>query len=313
MGLFKKKKQPERAPEPEKKSPLDEMDPSIRPGGVFMVQLLMKEKCEMPSLERMTEVLTCHIGKVEAAKPTEDISSSMKGIALFAALDHIAKFSNGEGPVQVSVMPCDTFHPENIDEMKRSQMWDCLQDRDRILSECKYCVFANDMLTGALDPLERADLDMDYLEALVELFPTCEAVYSLNTGKLILADTIRKQTYTGLDRFIHYIVNVRFFNIQDTNDSLVDTLGMTLLYLEDLQYHYHDMDPNWVVRHAYSIASYCLENRRPIKDGDTVDGVDNEGDLDQSIQWKCRYEDALVQPDRPVLDVHMGQYAAGGR
>ncbi len=311
MGLFKKKKQPERAPEPEKKSPLDEMDPTVRPGGVFMVQLLMKEKCEMPSLERMTQVLERHIGKVDAAKPTDDMSDSMKDIALFAALDHIAKFSNGQGPVQVSVMPCDTFHPETIDEMKRSQMWDCLQDRDRILSECKYCVFANDMLTGALDPLERADLDMDYLEALVELFPTCEAVYSLNTGKLILADTIRKQTYTGLDRFIHYIVNVRFFNIQDTNDSLVDTLGMTLLYLEDLQYHYHDMDPNWVVRHAYSIASYCLENRRPIKDGDTVDGVDGEGSLDQSIQWKCHYEDAIVKPGRPVLDIHMGQYAAG--
>jgi hypothetical protein len=313
MGLFKKKKQPERAPEPEKRSPLDEMDPSIRPGGVFMVQLLMKEKCEMPSLQRMTEVLERHIGKVEAAKPTDDMSDSMKGIALFAALDHIAKFSNGQGPVQVSVMPCDTFHPETIDEMKRSQMWDCLEDRDRILSECRYCIFANDMLAGALDPLERADFDMDYLEALVELFPTCEAVYSLNTGKLILADAVRSKSYTGLDRYIHYVVNVRFFNIQGTDDSIVDTLGMSLLYMEDLQYHYHGMDPNWVVRHAYSIASYCLENRRPIKDGDTVDGVDNEGDLDQSIQWKCRYEDALVQPDRPVLDVHMGQYAAGGR
>ena len=145
------------------------------------------------------------------------------------------------------------------------------------------------------------------------MFPTCEAVYSLNTGKLILADAVRSKSYTGLDRYIHYVVNVRFFNIQGTDDSIVDTLGMSLLYMEDLQYHYHGMDPNWVVRHAYSIASYCLENRRPIKDSDTVDGVDNEGDLDQSIQWKCRYEDALVQPDRPVLDVHMGQYAAGGR
>ena len=41
---------------------------------------------------------------------------------------------------------------------------------------------------------------------------------------------------------------------------------------------------------------------------DTVDGVADNGNLDQSIQWKCRYEDALVQPNRPVLDVHMGQY-----
>ncbi len=313
MGLFKKKKQPERTPEPEKKSPLDEMDSTIRPGGVFMVQLLMREKCEMPSIERMTEVLERHIGKVDAAKPTDDIASSMKGLALFAALDHIAKFSNGQGPVQVSVMPCDTFHPEKIDEMKRSQMWDCREDRDRLLSECKYCIFANDILAGTLDPLERADFDMDYLEALVELFPTCEAVYSLNTGKLILADTVRNRTCSGLDRYIHYIVNARFFNIQGTDDSIVDTLGMTLLYLEDLQYHFHNVDPNRVVRHAYSIASYCLENRRPIKDGDTVDGVDGEGNLDQSIQWRCRFEDALIGPGRPVLNVHMGQYAAGSQ
>ena len=315
MGLFKKKK-PEKAPEPapeEKKSPLDEMNSSIRPGGVFMVQLLMKEKCETPSLERMTEVLERHIGRVEVGQPLKETADAMKNITLFTAMDHIAKFSNGQSPVHVSIMPCDTFHPENIDEMKRSQMWDCLQDRDRILDQCKYCVFANDMLTGALDPLERADFDMDYLEALLELFPTCEAVYSLNTGKLILADTVRNRTYTGLDRFIHYIVNVRFFNIQGTDDALVDTLGMTLLYLEDLQYHYHGMDPNWVVRHAYSIASYCLANRRPIKDGDTVDGVSADGNLDQSIQWKCRYEDAMVKPNRPVLDVHTGQYAAGGR
>ena len=307
MGLFKKEKKPE-----EKKSSLDEMDPLIRPGGVFMVQLLMKEKCEMPSLEHMTEVLERHIGKVDAAKPDDKLSGSMKGLALFAAMDHIAKFSNGQGPVQVSVMPCDTFHPENIDEMKRSQMWDCLEDRDRILSECKYCVFANDILAGALDPLERAGFDMDYLEALVELFPTCEAVYSLNTGKLILASLVRDRAASGLDRFIRYIVNVRFFNIDGTGDSLVDTLGMTLLYMEDLQYHFHGMDPNWVVMHAYNIAAYVLENCRPIKDGDTIDGV-IDGNIDQSLQWKCRFEDALVQPSRPVLDIHMGQYAAGGR
>ncbi len=313
MGLFKKKKQPERTPEPERKSPLDEMDPAIRPGGVFMVQLLMKEKCETPSLERMTQVLERHVGKVEAAPPQKETAEAMPDIALFATMDHIAKFSNGQGPVQVSVMPCDTFHPEKIDEMKRSQMWDCLEDRDRILSECKYCVFANDMLAGALDPLERANFDMDYLEALVELFPTCEAVYSLNTGKLIPADLVRNRTVAGLDRYIRYIVNARFFNISGSNDALVDTLGMTLLYLEDLQYHFHGMDPNWVVTHAYNIASYILENRRPIKDGDTIDGVSDDGNLDQNLQWKCRFEDALIQPGRPVLNIHMGKYAAGGQ
>jgi len=288
------------------------MDSSIRPGGVFMVQLLMKEPCETPSIDQMTRVLTRHIGTVEAAQPAETMARSMKGITLFAATEHIAHFANGQGPVQVCVMPCETFHPETIDEMKRSQMWDVLADRDRILSECKYCVFANDLMGGALEPLERANFLMDYLEALVELFPACQAVYSLNSGKLIMADTVRNRDCEGLDRYIRYIVNPRFFNISGTRDHVVDTLGLSLLYIEDLQYHFHDMDPNWVVGHAYTMAGYILANRRPIKEGDTIDGV-TDGRLDQSLQWECHFEDAMIQPQRAVLDISMNEYAAGQR
>ena len=315
MGFFKKKK-PEQAqpqPQPKQDNPVEQMDPTIRPGGVFLVQLLMKEKCETPGVERMAEVLSRHIGRVEAAEPSGKAADTMRNIALFAALDHLGHFSDDKRlPVQVSVMLCETFHPEKIDEMKRSQMWDCLQDRDRLLSDCKYCVFANDILCGALPPLERANFDMDFLEALLELYPACEAVYCLNSGKLVLADTIRNGEAEGPDRFIRYAVNARFFNIDGTNDHIVDTLGLSLLYIEDLQYHFHGMDPNWVVGHAYNMASYILANDRPIKDGDTIDGV-TDGRLDQSLQWQCHFEDAMVQPKRPVLDVHMNEYAAGDR
>ena len=315
MSIMSKKKKPEQSqPESKQEDLWEKMDSSIRPGGVFMVQLLMKEPCETPSMERMAEVLTRHIGRVEAAEPTDKMDAAMKSVTLFAAMEHIAHFENDQkqAPALVSIMPCETFHPEKIDEMKRSQMWDCRQDRDRILSECRYCVFANDMLGGALEPLERADFLMDYLEALVELFPTCEAVYSLNSGKLILADRIRNREAEGLDRYVRYIVNARFFNISGTNDHVVDTLGLSLLYIEDLQYHFHDMDPNWVVGHAYNMASYILNNRRPIKEGDTIDGV-ADGHLEQSIQWKCHFEDAMIQPGRAVLDVYMNEYAAGQR
>lgn len=305
MGLFKKKKPEQPQSEPNQAA-------SIRPGGVFTVQLLMKEPCKMPSIAQIMDVLTRHIGRVEAVKPTDEIASAMKDIAFFAALEHIAHFQDGQAPVQVSIMPCETFHPEKIDEMIRRQMWDCRQDRDRILSECKYCIFANDLLGGAMEPFERANFLMDYLEALVELFPTCEAIYSLNSGKLILADTVRNREAEGFDRYVRYIVNARFFNINDTNEHVVDTLGLSLLYIEDLQYHFHDMDPNWVVCHAYSMANYILNNHCPIKDGDTIDGV-TDGRLDQNLQWKCRFEDAMIEPGRAVLDIYMNEYAAGQR
>ena len=137
-------------------------------------------------------------------------------------------------------------------------------------------------------------------------------IYFINSGKLILADEIRKKELTGLKRFIRFAVNVRFFNIMNTNDSVVDTLGLSLLFIEDIQYHFHDMDPNWVVNHAYNMASYLLEGDAPIKNGDTIDGI-REGRIVQDIQWKCHFEDALIEPMRVVVDVCMGEYAAGGR
>ena len=41
---------------------------------------------------------------------------------------------------------------------------------------------------------------------------------------------------------------------------LVDTLGMSLLFLPDLQYHFRGLDPNLMVNHAYNTASYLLIN-----------------------------------------------------
>lgn len=308
--FFRKEKREQTPSEPKHENGMEQMDASIRPGGVFMVQLLMKEPCEMPPTEQIMSVLTRHIGRVETAQVTDQAAVAIKAPIVFTAMEHIANFKDRQGPVMASIIPCETFYPEKIDEMRRSQMWDCLQDRDRILSECRYCVLAHDMLGGALESCERANFLMDYLEALVELFPTCEAVYSLNTGKLILAETVRNRKAEGLDRYIRYIVNARFFNINGTNDHVVDTLGLSLLYIEDLQYHFHDMDPNWVVGHAYNVASHILTNHCPIKDGDTIDGI-TDGHLDQSVQWKCHFEDALIQPDRAVLDIRMNEYAAG--
>ena len=308
MGLFSKKKKKPEDDGQDAKEYLKDFDPSIRPGGVFMVQLLMKEQCAAPSAERMAEVLSGHLGKVEAFGDQD----AEKGFYGFAAWDYQAEFKDAKVPVQLSIMGCDTFQADRIDDMKRSQMWDCREDRDRILTECKYAVLATDMLGGGLKTQIRANMLMDYLEALLELYPSCEAVYLLNSGKLVLADTIRSGEVKGLDRYIRFCVNARFFNINGTNDHVVDTLGLSLLYIEDLQYHFHDMDPNWVVGHAYNMASYILSNDRPIKDGDSIDGI-ADGRLVQEIQWKCHFEDALIEPERPVLDVCMGEYAAGKR
>ena len=83
----------------------------------------------------------------------------------------------------------------------------------RILRECRYQIIGVDMLTSALSAIERANLDMDFMEALVELYPDCEAIYFQNCGKLIPITDIRSCQVTGPDRFIHF--GVRVFGFWD--------------------------------------------------------------------------------------------------
>ena len=116
--------------------------------------------------------------------------------------------------VQLMVMKCDKFKGKGFDAFLMSQMWDCREDRERIFKECQYQVAATDMLAAALPALERADLDAGFVEALAELYPTCEAFYFQNCGKLLLAEDVRSHQIQGPDRFIRFGVNVRFFNIQ---------------------------------------------------------------------------------------------------
>lgn len=278
---------------------------SPTPGVPFLIQMLFKEPVAMPDKAIMTAVINKHIGAVECFCYDDKMAG-------FAALEHIAEFQDGKAPVQLMVMECASFKGMGFDNFLISQMWDCREDRDRIFQQCQHQVVAIDMLAAVLPALERADLDMDFLEALAELYPTCEAFYFQNCGKLFLAEDVRFHQIQGPARFIRFGVNVRFFNVQGSEDMVIDTVGMHTLFFPDLQYHFHGMDPNWVVNHAYNMASYILENDNPIKDGETIDGIVN-GQISRKVQWKCQYEDALIQPPRGVLDICMGKFASGGR
>ncbi len=305
-----------------------------QPGGPYLIQMLFKEPVEMPDKAKMTAVIEKHIGSTECF-------CYDKIMGRFAAQEHIAEFKDGKCPVQLMVMKCDKFTGKGFDAFLMSQMWDCQEDRERICDkftgkgfdaflmsqmwdcqedrerifrECRYQVVATDMLAAALPAQERAHQDIDVLEALAELYPSCEAFYFQNCGKLFLAEDVRSHQIEGPDRFIrfgvnvlealaelypsceafyfqncgklflaedvrsHQIegpdrfnrfgVNVRFFNIEGTEDMLIDTVGMGTLFLPDLQYHFLGMDPNWVVNHAYNVASYIFEHDYPIQDGE---------------------------------------------
>lgn len=297
MGLFRKK---------EKVLNQDLSQKDNRPGMVFIIHLLMEDMCDMPEKVFMKSVMQKHFGEVHCFSH----SSELAGFEPLKYSVHFEK-DNIDAPPQLMVMKCIDIKKPLLDDIARSQLWSC-KDAEQILSTCKYQVIASDMLAAGLDYKERAEMLVDYVEALVEMFPTCKAVLFENSKKMYSRDMILNCTVPKEQRFIYYAVNARFFNIQGTDDMLVDTLGMSTLFLPDLQYHFHGMDPNPVINHAYSMLTYIFANNNPIKPGDTIDGT-IDGRISQDIQWRVQYEDALIQPARGVIDVNMGEFASGNR
>lgn len=270
---------------------------------VFFVHLLMKEKCPMPAEEFMTSVMEKHVGEVDCMYDAKN--------AIFAAKRYEAIFKDGSMPPQLMVAEPTEIKDLNIDHMTRIQMWDC-PESEKILEECKYHVVAADFLGSAMNYKDRADMIMDFVEALIEMFPQCEAVYFRNSGKMFTRDAVANHQVDRKTRFVYFAVNARFFRIRDTEEMIVDTLGMGIAGLPDVQYHFKNFDPGQVINHAYNTASFIFDNDCPIKSGDVIDGI-KDGHISQEVMWKCQFEESIIEPKRPLLDICMGEYAGGGR
>ena len=87
-------------------------------GYVFTMQLMMREKCEMPDRETMTAVLQKHIGSLENF-------SHGDGSAGFAVTEYAVENDGKTIPPMLMITDCIETKNENIDAFTRSQMWDC--------------------------------------------------------------------------------------------------------------------------------------------------------------------------------------------
>ena len=259
---------------------------------LFQIYLLFTEKGTRPDGKKIQKALLSKFEKVDIVANVKD------SLSTFAIWKYIVEYK-------------ENFDGNNIDLMQRSQLWDC-PEKDEILANCKYKIMLSDFMASGLPYKERCAMLTEWLETTLELFPDCVAVWTPSSGKLLTREQVLNNPWAAPARFLHFGMNIRFFNIQNTNDMMVDTLGLYAIGLPDIQYHFHDLDPNAVVNHAYNATAYIFDTDASIKDGETIDGISEQG-IDRSIQWKCQYERSLIQPDREVMDICPGEYAAGER
>jgi len=271
---------------------------------IYIMRLLFEELPSKPNTETIKIALEQKFGEV-------DIISADNALRSFGIKKYPIKYEDATVPAQVVMGAISNFNNADIDQFSRSQIWD-IEDSDELLARCKYEIRIFDMMSSAMDYKDRGDLLMDWLEVAIGLFPDCVAVWNEPACKLFLADEVQSDNFIE-NRFVNFCVNIRSFNVGGSEDKVVDTFGLYAIGLPDLQYHFHGLNQDDILEHAYSLACYIYDKNPEIKSGHTVAGIKDGVIMAPEVTWGWQYEDSLIQPSRTVLDISAGEYAAGKR
>ena len=282
---------------------------------VMMVQLLFRHRPKPPTTKQLREALEKYLGDLGEVPYGEASMESTGDMFMFPVPKYKAVFEDKPDgvPVIAAFLPSEADSGIEVDEMKRLQFRDVPNGND-IVSECKNTILVHTMLGRALPYVQQAEILLAQVGAAIDCYPECIGIYAPYSGKLITPEKFHSLRDADLSaRFINVFVNARFYNIANTNEMIVDTLGFDVFGGADVQVHFKNLTPSHVVAYAYNVASYQFEKGFPIESGETIDSMDANGEMQKTPQWTVQYEDSMVEPSRIVLDISCGEYAGGNR
>jgi hypothetical protein len=187
-----------------------------------------------------------------------------------------------------------------------SQTWDWAEV-EQALEGCTGSVLVTELLASLFTPQQRVAGLMSVVRVLVER--TAPRAIAWPYSQRVTDPAL----FSSVD--LDGVLNVRFFTVgaQDEEPAaeaamLMDTLGLDLFELPDVQCHYRDFAPADVATMLFNTAVYLFSAGDVIDDGHTISGP--AGDE----HFVCRHENAMIGPPRMVIDVDLGApYAAGRR
>lgn len=266
---------------------------------VYYVKLLLKEPAVLDQTALYRKL-------VDVFHEVDIVSTN--GLSMYALKEHEVIYQNDKRvPSMLMTTEAVAFERMMIPSMSLMQCWDC-EDGDALLADCHYELMVSDFLAGGLPYRERCEVLAQYIDLLLELLPECIAMYWPHAQKLLPVGAYRTSSWNKKE--LHFLdggLLVRFFNLEGSEDKLVDTVGLSAIGLPDLQVHFHTISPDFIIRYVHHFASYLYQAGDIVKDGDTMDGRTAQE------RWVCHLEDSLLEPERVVLDVEANEFAAGQR
>ena len=221
------------------------------------------------------------------------------GGVLLAHEDFPIEFEEGTKAILTSVMrPGEDSEGAGPYDLTQSWAFEAKEDAAQLATTT---VLVVEMLGRVAPAKDRVTAFKTALETVVEQTRPL-AIWSPNAAGLIAPERVAEHPLACL-------VNVRLFRVaREEGVCVLDTLGLHALGMPDFQLHFRGLDPSELAGHLRNLAAYAFEHGGAIESGHTISGPAGEG------HWKLQLEDALVAPDRVVLDIDPGPpYAAGDR
>lgn len=225
---------------------------------------------------------------------------------VFAHVEHMIEYADGAAPPQTWLLEAD--QPIEMDKYTDDirQSWFC-RDAESLLEGATHSLLVTEMLGQRLEPQTRIELFHGALQAAVEQLEPVAMVTKHSQQVVLTQDYLDAVDEPPIKR--PGSLNVRFYNISNTpGDMLMDTRGLSEIGLPDLQCHFRQLEPNDVSAVLYNTAMDVFENGPELESGHSAAGIE------PGSKWEVQFENALVPPERQVLDLNPGApYAAGRR
>lgn len=266
--------------------------------GMFRLELLFKDNIELDFINI--------INKIEKQTGKIDIVSNTTEMIGIAFTEYTMDWGEGKRiPIQMLFLNAEDNFEISKYQDDIQQSWDWSEAKE-VLPKCQKRIVITDFMARGLDNPKKIEL----FNKVISVFITethCDALYMPLSKCFRNPKTFIEYKNHGGVNYGYF--NIRLFNIQNSDgDMIMDSIGLFDFVLPDIQCHFHKLNPSEVATALYNITNYIMENGDIIKDGNTVQGI-NEND-----KWYCQHETSLLEPKRIVIDINPGtEYAAGNR
>ncbi len=206
----------------------------------------------------------------------------------------------GQPPLVTVVVPGSPLGQDGKTLPDVSQTWDWA-GAEAAVAPCRGSLLVTELLTEGRSAAERLTSLGEVVAVLLARNPEPRAIHWAHSQRVSDPGTFGPGDVDG-------VINVRMFSdAHDERALAMDTLGLHVFGLPDVQCHFRDREPGEIAELLFATAVYLFDSGDVIEDGNTISGTDGEG------RYVCRREASMLDPARLVLDLDLGQPWAAGR